>query len=459
MKIARNIIMAAAVIIAAASCTKESGSEYLNLSVNGYTFGWDGNDTLRVIVSTSESEWTAEPDNNAIKAERNGDEAVITMQPNETSEYVSGVVTFTAGGMVKELYVDQSPKSYDGMFRDFPLGGTVAMSPNGKYIAYMTQTIVEGDTYKFEPWLLNTETGELKLLEEPPYVGMGMTNYDGFRCLSDDARYIVFDHDGNAITTMTIDGEVHEIKVPDGYKHGNVESMSADGSIWVGHVMKEGAVGYWPCRWINGEPEILDRPEYQIDGVTPTFAGCLARGCSDDGSVIYGSEWDAMLLVYWKNGKLFNIGEETGEIIPGENYAAINGLTMYATNTNISPDGKYIATEYKMRKGSTTMPAIVNTQTWQYHTLSSEQNCISTTVGPDGTVFGTLSAMQGYVFDFENGTSIALEDWVQQEYGITIGSGRTVNNISNDGKVLFGYRMQSSGGFQPQYPIWYMRVK
>ena len=450
-KVTIYAILAAVLSITASSCTKESMS-YLNLSVNSYTFGFAGDDTLEVTVSSSESDWTATPGNNLVSVEKTGkDVAVITMLPNETSEYVTSEVVFKAGGIEKKLYIDQRPKSYRGISKDFQIYTRGAMSRNGKWIAYMTN--------EHEAWLIDTETGEETALEEPPYPGSSSSHYNGLRCISDDARYIVFDHDGNAITTMTIDGEVHEIKVPDGYKHGNVESMSADGSIWVGHVMKEGAVGYWPCRWINGEPEILDRPEYQIDGVTPTFAGCLARGCSDDGSVIYGSEWDAMLLVYWKNGKLFNIGEETGEIIPGENYAAINGLTMYATNTNVSPDGKYIATEYKMRKGSTTMPAIVNTQTGQYQTLSSEQNCISTTVGPDGTVFGTLSAMQGYVFDFENGTSIALEDWVQHEYGITIGSGRTVNNISNDGKVLFGYRMQSSGGFQPQYPIWYMRVK
>ena len=103
MKITRNIIMAAATIIAAASCTKESGSEYLNLSVTGYTFGYSGNDTLRVEVMTNAGEWTAEPDSPAIKAEKDGAEAIITMQPNETSEYVSGTVTFTAGGRQKTL--------------------------------------------------------------------------------------------------------------------------------------------------------------------------------------------------------------------------------------------------------------------------------------------------------------------------------------------------------------------
>ena len=459
MKIARNIIMAAAVIIAAASCTKESGSEYLNLSVNGYTFGWDGNDTLRVIVSTSESEWTAEPDNNAIKAERNGDEAVLTMQPNETSEYVSGVVTFTAGGMVKELYVDQSPKSYDGMFRDFPLGGTVAMSPNGKYIAYMTQTIVEGDTYKFEPWLLNTETGELKLLEEPPYVGMGMTNYDGFRCLSDDARYIVFENAGEAVNAMTIDGEVYDIKVPEGYSdNAKIEYMSGDGRVWVGFVKMDNVPGYYPCRWVDGEPEILERPQYMIDGVTPTFAGTMARGCSYDGSVIYGSEWDSMLLVYWKDGQLFNIGQEQGEIISNDGLIQASGLKTESQNTSMSPDGRYIGVKYGPGNGDA-VPALVDTQTGRYETL--DMNGTVMTIGPDGTVFGASPAMmvsQGWIMDFENGTTVSLEDWLQQEYGITISGGRMVTHVSTDGKVLLGYRIEV-GAMGASYPYWFIRLE
>ena len=103
------------------------------------------------------------------------------------------------------------------MFMDIPLtDGSVAMSPNGKYIAYMTQTLVEVDTYKFEPWLLDTETGELKLLEEPPYLGASQAHYNGFTCISDDARYMVFNNDGNAVCAMTIDGQPYDVKTQEG---------------------------------------------------------------------------------------------------------------------------------------------------------------------------------------------------------------------------------------------------
>ena len=459
MKITRNIIMAAATIIAAASCTKESGSEYLNLSVNGYTFGWAGSDTLRVEVMTNAGEWTAEPDNPAIKAEKDGDEAVITMQPNETSEYVSGTVTFTAGGLTRELYVDQMPKSYDGLLRDFPLSGSVAMSPNGKYIAYMTQTLVEGDTYKFEPWLLDTETGELKLLEEPPYVGMGMTNYDGFRCISNDARYIVFENNGEAVNAMTIDGEVYDIKTPDGYVDAKIEAMSGDGSVWVGFVKMENVVGYYPCRWIDGEPEILDRPEFMIDGVTPVFAGTMARGCSDDGSIIYGSEWDNMLLVYWKDGQLVNIGQENGEIVSSGELIQASGLKSESQNTSISPDGRYVGCKYGIGGTNGAVPALVDTQTGRYQTMDFDGTVL--TIGPDGTVFGaspSFGVSQGWVLDFDNNTSVALEDWLQQEHGITINGGRMITDVSSDGKVLLGYRMEV-GAMGASYPYWFIRLE
>ena len=441
------------------SCNKDNaGSGYLNLSVNGYTFGWSGGDTLRVEVMTNAGEWTAEPDSPAIKAEKDGDEAVITMQPNETSEYVSGTVTFTAGGLTRELYVDQMPKMYDGMFKDFPLtDGDIAMSRNGKYIGYITQTLQSDDTYKYESWLLDTETGEVKVLEEPPYAGAGETNYNGIRCLSDDARFIVFQNDGEAVYAMTIDGEPYDIKVPDGYHSPGVEQMSADGSVWVGYIKKEGGPLYVPCKWVDGEPEVLEYPEILIDGVTPTYNGTMARGCSDDGSVIYGSEWTSFLMLYWVDDELVNIGYDNGELINESD--SVNGLHTESQNTSMSPDGRYVGCKYGLGSMSGAVPALIDTQTGRYYTMDFDGTVL--TIGPDGTVFGaspSFGVSQGLVLDFENNTSVALEDWLYQEYGVNIGSGRMVNKVSTDGNVLFGYRI-SAGAMGASYSYWFIRLK
>ena len=456
-----SIVLVAGLLLS--SCNKDNaGSGYLNLSVNGYTFGWSGSDTLRVEVMTNAGEWMAEPDSPAIKAEKDGDEAVITMQPNETSEYVSGTVTFTAGGLTRELYVDQMPKSFDGLFRDLPLSeGYTAMSRNGKWIAYSTQTLVTGDTYDVKFWLLNTETGELQELEEPPYLGMGELHHNGIRCISDDARYIVFNNDGETVYAMTIDREVYDVVCPEGYYNPEIESMSADGSVWVGFVRSETEHGYWPCRWIDGVPEILERPEIRIDGLTPTFNGTMARGCSDDGSIIYGSDWDDFLLVYWKDGELFNIGAEQGEMIPiDETHGVAAGLTTLSGNTGISADGKYIGCGYGQGLNGGKVPALVNAETGQYKKLTMDGTV--QTIGPDGKVFiasPSMMSSMGYVTntDFAD-QGILLEDWLQQEYGITVGGGRFVEAVSNDGKVLVGRKIVV-GGLGASYPYWFIRLE
>ena len=120
---------------------------------------------------------------------------------------------------------------------------------------------------------------------------------------------------------------------------------------------------------------------------------------------------------------------------------------MTANCTNISPDGRYIATKYgAMGLDGNASPALVDTETGKYSTFDPVSSGTAMTVGPDGTVFGATPASgvsQGWVFDFDNSTSVTLEDWLQQEYGIFISGGRMVSQVSTDGNVLFGSRPSS----------------
>ena len=454
----KRILIAIACVLIAASCTKEQG-EYLNLSVTSYTFGSSGNDTLRVGVSTNAGEWRAEADNAAISVENDGGEAVITMSPNESGEYVEGTVVFRAGSLTSELRVDQMPKSfvYDGTFVDLPLYAGAAMSPNGKYICYVTQNLVEGSTYEYKAYLLDTESCEIEQLEMPPYTGSySNNNYKGISCLSDDARIIVFEDSGNAIRTMTIDGELYQVSLPSGYDNPKVSAMSGDGRIWVGFC-QDNDNRYWPCKWTDGEPEILDSPEFKFDGVTPLNNGSMARGCSYDGSVIYGSEWDNFLLVYWKDGKMFNIGQEQCEIIEGQYGTGCRGLHLTAQETRMSADGRYIAV--KFGRSTEGYPALVDTKTGQYKLIESVDGA-AMSVAPDGTVFGGLPSYGvqiGVVFDFDAGSYTAFGDLMQQKYGITLSDNRMIAQVSADGNVLFGQRAVSIGG-STTYPNWFLRL-
>ena len=377
------------------------------------------------------------------------------MEENQTGEYVEGTVVFRAGNLISELKVDQMPRSfvYDGVFVDLPLHAGAAMSPNGRYVAYIDEAELENG-YEYKPYLMDTKTRKITELEMPPYTGAGAgtLNYQEIKCLSDDARILVFYNSASTIQAMTIGGEPYEVKAPAGYDYPIISDMSGDGRIWVGDVYDTNEKSYWPCRWIDGEPEILERPEFQVDGVTPTSNGAMARGCSYDGSVIYGSEWNQFLLVYWKDGKLFNIGQEQADWPSG-------ALKTEAQSTRLSPDGKYIAMKY----GGEGMykPALVNTSTGQHEVLECVADGTGITVGPDGTVFGATPSspvMQGYVFDFENNSATTLKDWMQEKYGITIDGSRMVYKVSIDGKVLFGKKHVSVGGNNIN-PCWFIRLE
>lgn len=91
------------------------------------------------------------------------------------------------------------------------------------------------------------------------------------------------------------------------------------------------------------------------------MTGVTARGCSADGSVIYGSTWDNLDfgMLYWKEGKVDWVGSDVREVETvqidngiGEtiDYRLVNGMIATAEYTKISPNGRWIAGAYRTEK-------------------------------------------------------------------------------------------------------------
>ena len=59
-------MIAAAAIFCIASCTTENNKDYINLSVEAYTFSYTGEDSITVTVNTNAGEWTATTNNDFI---------------------------------------------------------------------------------------------------------------------------------------------------------------------------------------------------------------------------------------------------------------------------------------------------------------------------------------------------------------------------------------------------------
>ncbi len=117
---------------------------------------------------------------------------------------------------------------------------------------------------------------------------------------------------------------------------------------------------YRPLKWTDGgTPEVLPVPELNFRN-EPYVSGVMARGCSADGSVIYGSTWDNLDygMLYWKDGKVDWVGSDVREVrtVQIENgigemidYNIVNGMICTAELTNISPNGRWIAGTYRTR--------------------------------------------------------------------------------------------------------------
>lgn len=446
------------------SC-EEKTIDYLRLSVDSYVFDADASDTLVVDVMTNLSVWKAEPDSDFVKLEKSDDGKLrVYVDVNDQEKTRNAVVNVTAGQMTAVLQLSQLYSGFTGLFMDIPVNAKGTPSRNGKYYAYVDLILVSGDTWKPEAHLIDLETGENKLIEMPE-LGNG-TYYDAIVAVSDDARTMIYSNVSAVITTLVVDGVPVEMTCPDGYHTPFLTNMSADGTVVVGSCKKYGsdAFSHFPAKWVNGEPVLLDYPKKDAIGMDLTN-GTMVRGCSADGSVLFGSEWNTKGLVYWKNDVMNNIGIDNSSVTNGESgevYASL--IYHYSETGNISQNGRYIAStfrEYERPGYYVDYPVLVDTETGIYTMMDSAPDCGGAAVDSNGTVYcftPTLGSSEGCVSDFNEETCVSISDYFHDEFGVMIESGRYVEFVSADNNVLAGRRvLPTSTGVR--YPYWFIKLK
>lgn len=460
----KNIIRPAVAAIAAAcglaSCSETTINDYINLSVETYTFNSAGSDSLVVTVETNAGEWSAESQSAFIHlGTKTENTIVVTVDPNGEEEYLSGTVHFTAGTAEETLNVSQTPMSFRGIFKDFPMQSMGTLSRNGKYYAWVNTYLISENDWDDECFIMDLETGEVTEIPLEPCIGADGSSgyYDSVLAISDDGRTLIMEHKGNQITNLYVDGEEVPMNCADGYYNPWITGISADGSVVVGSCKKDGDMNFtsYPCKWENGEHIILDMPETDAEG-RPLLNGVYLRGCSADGSVIFGSEWQTFGVVYYKGDRLYNIGIENS-YSPGEG-SIPTIIYMEASYNNMSPSGKYFGATYRL--DGVDYPCRINTETGIFEYMENSPNCGGTCATDDGLLFGvtpTLMSTSGIVCDFNAGTSEPLTDYISRTHGISISSDRWVDAISSDGKVMGGRRYTFTA-LGAQYPYWFMSV-
>lgn len=450
-----NISLAFAALFMAVSCnTSDKRDDYVSLSMLSYTFSGTTTDTVMIGVSSS-VEWNCESDSDQFIAEKAGrDSARIISAPNMTGDILSGNIVFTAGTASTGFRVDRLPRHFEGSFVDYPPMSGGCISRNGKFAGYVNTEQIDGK-YVYTAFRINLETGEIIEVQGIDQNG----NHKEMSAISDDGRlYVVRSYN----TYVFYDGEEIDMFVPEGYRGPIVESISADGSVLVGYLSDSQNL-YQPVKWTSfgAECELLERPDDNAGG-TGVYPGSMARGCSADGSVVYGSEWKFYGLIYWRDGRMFNPGIDYADISYDDKGSPLVGrIKMGPDVMKISPNGKYIAASYIVQADyAGEYPVLINTETGGMDFLEKVKGFAASAVTDDGLVFGyspTFGMTTGCVLDFEGRKTIAISDWFKSEYGIHVGDDRIVMYHPCD-NVFWGSK-PVAGGTGMLYPDWHLVIK
>lgn len=460
LKILAISFFGAALGLAASSCTESTTTEtdYINLSVTSFTFASEG-ETLNLEVqasSISGEDWNYQGGAEWLTAERSGDTLKLTAASNKGGELRETSLSFLCGEAETVLSLTQLAGNFPGGFVNLSTEQN-KFSINSKFCAsYRLENPADGGAQIFIPIVINTETGEETVYE-------GSSEYSNIRAVSDDGRMLSLTV-GSIGCALLIDGERVDIPTPSGYQNPVISAFSEDGSIMVGYVSEISGYAYHPVSWVNMTPMVLDIPETDMNG-EDLFSGAMARGCSADGSIIYGSEWDTQGFIYWDENGMHFAGKESSITRPISYMGMTIDMPAYFMKTaesySISQNGRYVAGTFNdwMPNGdgtymasSMSYPAVYDIQEDSLIVFEEYSGHTAHFADNEGRVFGGVAG-KGYVYTESGATPV--EEWLASEYGLVVDGDRYIMNISEDGRRLSGWRSVMNASSQTLFLGWY----
>lgn len=463
----KYIAAALSALTLTAACTETVMKDQIYLSHSSFTFKPQG-ETVEVKVDAN-TDWTVSGQPEWITVADQSDTSIfITAAANDADQMRDGAVEFKAGTASKTLVISQLGKSFTGKFVDVNYAAKVNFSRNGRFHAGVVQEYLsDGNTTVTFPLIVDSYTGEQVKYD-------GDQDYSEVRAISDDGKtFAVMLNSGG--TVLFKDGQPTKLEMS-GYMWITVEAMSSDGSVMVGYAQSEETRAFVPVKWTNMQAEVLEMPETNSWGET-LYNGAMARGCSEDGSVIYGSEWDNRGLIYWRDGEMHFPGKDEAQIkdVIIESWMGIQEgqalctVTKAAEPYSMSPNGRYIATGFNDYKDNGDQPstalnyaAIVDTETGEVHYVKSDflNEITGISVDNDGICYGGTPATgvsEGYVIDYKTSSVTPITEWMQTKYGIVVDMDRIVLGVSSDGNIINGWKVVPTL-LGVQYYGWYYIV-
>lgn len=464
------LALPAAAALALTGCTTgPEGTEehYIKLSDAVCTFTEDGGET-QVIDVRANPEWSFESGASWLKvSEGEGSTLVVSADPNTDGER-SAEITLQAGEATASIRVYQL--GFDRMnarYRYLADLNSAVMSPGGKYVGGFVTGLEGENDFTFTAVIIDLESDERVEIGPYPESLMGLEEAE---VMTDQGTLYISDYVNGGCVAFELDGTYYRPEaVPGGYGPTVMQSVSADGSVFVGYAEGDPVTGcmYAPVKYVDGVGTALPLPEKSFRD-EEWWAGVLARGMSADGRIIYGTTWDNydFGMVYWDEaGEVHYVGEDVRYCRPIEipdgyggtyKYNLCDGMWTSATNTNVSPNGKYIAGIYRVESWSdeeqtveeTNYPAFYNTETGKtviFEELVGGGGVSATSDGLGFTADSVVAASSGMVVDIDDGTVIgSMVEWIRDNYGIIIPSGY-LTYMPDSGDRFFGAMLSAAG--------------
>ncbi len=465
-----QLILALGATVSVSSCSDTIVERMISVSESSFTVDSEGAE--RTITVKADADWTAATEAEWLTVTKISETKLqLTAELSDEMETRSAQVVITSAGGTQTITVTQL-----GLGSEFSIGTTAGyfaegeISNNGHFIAGAAGT-VEGNTQIIR---INTLTGKASIVATLGYE-------------EDNTTITAVDNFGNIFLSDTYgwgegliidkDGKLVELPLADGAKGGSVAAVSEDGSLWVGvSSLPDGGIA--ATKWVDGEPEMLadteaftkeykDGKVYEME----LYMGCRALGCSNDGSIIYGSLLDGDRPVYWtaeSNYEPQYVAFETyttqwfDEHVPEMGFM-IEGPTVYYEKYRASSNGEYVT--FGMQKPQATgwdpvrVPAggFFNLATGENKVYEDDKEFITGGVLNDGTQFvyprpaagerQTLSPCS--IIAPGSTTPTSADAWVEQATGMKnmadTGILKVVQNDQDEVTAIFLGKMTDSG--------------
>lgn len=459
--------------VATLTCCSKEETHFVKVDTVSCSFDATGAEPIVIGIQSSPSSWKAESTVDWVKIDDETASSITLIAADNTDvTQRSGKVVITAGQATATIMVSQIGKSSSVQSNYYTVGHYVkgaVVSPNGKYVGGFTSTLDESG----KVWIKFITIRDIRndvIYNLDPFPGTLYSIIDP--CAITDSGDIFFQCEDGRIVRFALDGDITVLdNIPGAGRPWLWQVGSDESGVWVGHT--SGNLLYNPVKWTNGVPEILPMPEKSYRD-RKWSQGVIARGCSLDGQIIYGTAWDGLDsgLVWWdKNNNVqwvggddirkINVVQRFDEVEQKYyDFNLVEGILGTSSTSSMSPSGKWIAGGYQKEKlaenemdiFAETWPAFFDTETGKTYILYDYPEAFGITATDSGIGVIGLNASSGIteetlMVDIVSGAQLSTTtEWIEENLGIMIPNDSLVEFISPDGQVVFGYDLRGEGG-------------